>query len=79
MRMSKHGGEDLRVQCVAQAGNEREEEEEHEVQHEEYLRDYFQPVPVVRELVQQDGDHARAHGDDKPSLHEFGIFSRGRK
>ena len=67
MRMPKHGREDLRVQGIPQTRNEREDQEQHEVQREEYLGNDFEPVPVVRQLVQQDGDDARAHGNDEPS------------
>ena len=71
MRMPKHGREDLGVHGIPQAGNEREEEEEHQVQHEEYFGNDLEPVSVVWQLVQQDGDHPRAHNDNKPPLLRF--------
>ena len=68
MRMPKHGWEDLRVHGIPQTRNEREEEEEHQVQHEEDLGNDLEPVSVVGQLVQQDGDHTRAHNNNKPPL-----------
>ena len=67
MRVAHHSGPDLGVDDIAQGGDKAEEEEQGDVQHEDDYRDELQPVPVVGQLVQHDGQHARAHCYDEPS------------
>lgn len=61
----------MRVQDVAQGRDAREQHEKHDVKHEENDGDDLEPVPVVRQLVQQNGNDASAHCDDEPSINPY--------
>ena len=65
--MAENSGENVRVERIAQDGDECEKQEEEEVESEEDVGDYIEPVGVVGELMQHDGYDACAHGDDEPS------------
>ena len=68
VRMTEYSREDVGMEGVAQDGNEGEEEEEGEVEDEEDVGEDVEPVGVVGELVERDGDDAGGHGDDEPSV-----------
>lgn len=65
--MGNHGEPDLGVERVPQDGDDEEDDEEQDVEAEEDVRDDVQPVSVPGEVVQQDGDDARAHVYGEPS------------
>jgi hypothetical protein len=71
MRMTKHGREDLRIENVAQARYQGEEEEKSEVEDEENDGDDLEPVYIVGKLVEQDRYDSSAHRDDEPAVPDW--------
>ena len=67
MGMAKHTGEDLGVEGVSEGGDEGKKDEEDEVENEKDYGDYTEPVAVVGELMEEDGEDAGRHGDDEPA------------
>jgi hypothetical protein len=65
--VTQYGRDQLREQDVSQNRDEGEQQEQYDVDDEEDLRDDVEPVSVVGELVDHDGCHSCAHGDDEPS------------
>jgi hypothetical protein len=67
MGMAKNRGEGFGTENIAQAGYEREEDEEAEIEDEENDGYDLQPVAIVGELMEQNRQDASAHCDDEPA------------
>ena len=67
VRMTQDRRKQLWVEGVAQDGDECKDEKQDQIEHEENVGDDVEPMRVVGELVQHDGDNAGRHGDDEPS------------
>ena len=62
------GDDEVRVEGVAQGGDDGEEDEKDEVEDEEDVGEDVEPVGMVGQLMEEDGEHAGAHCDDEPSF-----------
>lgn len=74
-RVRNQDAPNLRVHRVAKDADKGKEAKEEDVEAEEDVRNVLDPDGVVGEVVEEDGDDARAHVYGKPSLIRLGQFS----
>lgn len=66
--MENHGNPDFGIQRISKHAEGEKDAKEEDVEAKEDVRDVLQPLSVVGEVMQEDGDNACSHVYSKPSL-----------
>lgn len=61
--MSNHSPPYFRIQSVTKDGNAQENDEQENIQAEYHHRYPVEPDPIVRKIMQENGDYTSAHGN----------------
>lgn len=75
--MRNHSTPDLGIQSIPNDRDEVEEEEEKDVEGEEDVRYVLNPLRIVRQVMQQNRNDARAHDYGKPSANTVSQVGSG--